>query len=43
MPQLPASPENYYGTAEGTVVFPPNYEPPSATLFVQSATVSITC
>lgn len=34
---------SYYGTAQGTVVFPPNYEPPSSTLFVQSATVSITC
>jgi hypothetical protein len=34
---------SYYGTAGGTVVFPPNYEPPSSTLFVQSATVSITC
>ena len=34
---------NYYGTATGTVVFPPGYSPPSSTLNVQSSTVNIVC
>jgi hypothetical protein len=40
---FPCAPGNWQGRAVGTVVFPPTYDPPSATLNVVSPVVPLGC